>query len=223
MSDQFQLVNRGGRQMWKVGDRLFPYVAGGDGEGDGGGDGGEGDGGDQGGDGGDSDKLGDAGKRALAAERDRAKAAEKAAKAAQKERDEAVSRLEKLETDSKSDHEKALDKARKEAADAAKAEVMGDLHRERVNNALMRHGSKFADPEDALTIASEIEVGDDGHPDPKKVEKAVSDLLERKPHWAANGKKPAGSADGGARPSGKAETAPGVARMRKAYADSSKQ
>ena len=128
-------------------------------------------------------------KRALDRMKADKSAAEKARKAAEKRASDLEQRLSQIEEANKSEADKAIEGARKEAAEAARAEVLTELHRERINNALMRHAGKFADPEDVLTIADGIDVGDDGRPDPAEVERAVNDLLERKPHWAANGRK----------------------------------
>lgn len=176
--------------------------------GDGDGDGGGGDGGDDGGDGGDGGDppdLGEAGKRALAAERQARADAEAARKAADKKAKDLEKRLADLEGASKTEHEKALDAARQEAADAAKAEVQAELHQERVESAIIRAASgKLADPQDAVVhLAAKIEVGDDGRPDAKKVASAIDRLLEQKPYLKADGAKPPkpGSFDGGARTS----------------------
>lgn len=173
----------------------------------------------------DPDDLGEAGKKALAQERQARKEAEKAAKAAEKERDDIKSRLEKLEADAMSEQEKAIEKARKEAADEARQQ-----ERERFSTLLVEKeakvvaATKLADADDIrLLDLSSFKVNDDGSIE-GDVSKAVDDLLESKPHLAAKGQKPTGSADQGARPTKTADpdVKPGIGRLQNAYAESGK-
>ena len=174
----------------------------------------------------DPDDLGEAGKKALAKERQARKDADKAAKAAEKERDDLKARLEKLEADAMSDQEKAIEKARKEAADEVRQE-----ERERFSSLLVKQeakvvaATKLADVDDIrLLDLSSFKVKDDGSIE-GDISKAVDDLIEAKPHLAAKGTtKPTGSADQGAR-SGKTtdtDVKPGIGRLQNAYADSGK-
>jgi hypothetical protein len=61
---------------------------------------------------------------------------------------------------------------------------------------------KLADPSDALALLdlSKLEVSADGDVDADEIADAIDDLLSRKPHLAATGKRPVfqGTADGGA-------------------------
>lgn len=175
----------------------------------------------------DPDDLGAAGKKALAQERQARKDAEKVAKAAEKERDDIKSRLEKLEADAMSDQEKAIEKARKEASDEARQQ-----ERERFSSLLVSQeakvvaATKLADPDDVrLLDLSAFKVKDDGTID-GDIAKAVDDLIESKPHLAANGapKKPSGSADQGPRSTKSTDTdvKPGIGRLQNAYAESGK-
>lgn len=183
---------------------------------DGGGDGGDGDGGTDGGDaggddGGDGADLGDAGKRAIAAERSAKKAADKRAKDAETRAADLQKQLDDLQQQNQSEGEKLLQKARKDGEDAVRSQLTGELHKERVESALIRAASgKLQDPNDAvLYLAATVEVGDDGKPDPKKVEQAVTKLLEDKPYLKSGGAKPpaGGGFDGGARQTGPATAA----------------
>lgn len=111
----------------------------------------------------------------------------------------AEAELDKLRQATLTEQEKAVDQARKEAADAARAEVLAELHGERKRNAILSAAAgKFADPDDAwLHLSDTVEVDDAGQVDAKKVAKAIDDLLQRKPHLRAG--RPNGSAEGGAR------------------------
>ena len=155
------------------------------------------DGGDDKGD--DRGDLGDAGKKALADERKAAKAARAAEKAALAKATELEKQLADLTAASQSEQEKLLDKATREAAEAAKAEVLTELYAERKTNALLKAAAgKLADPEDAVVhLLGEVEVDAAGQPDSRAIAKAVDDLLKAKPHLRAN--RINGSADSGPR------------------------
>ena len=143
--------------------------------------------------------LGDAGKKALADERKAAKAARAAEKAALAKATELEKQLADLTAASQSEQEKLLDKATKEAAEAAKAEVLTELYAERKTNALLKAAAgKLADPEDAVVhLLGQVDVDAAGQPDPRAIAKAVDDLLKAKPHLKAN--RINGSADSGPR------------------------
>jgi hypothetical protein len=116
--------------------------------------------------------LGAAGEKALAEWKQRAKAAERESKAH-------AARLQELEDRDKSEAQKAAERA-------AKAEV----------RALA--ATTFADPSDAAAFLDLAEfVDDEGDIDSKGIEKALADLLKRKPHLAKEAAPP--SFDGGAR------------------------
>ena len=156
---------------------------------------------DEGGDGKGDDRgdLGDAGKKALADERKAAKAARAAEKAALAKAADLEKQLADLTAASQSEQEKALDKATKEAAEAAKAEVLAELYAERKTNALLKAAAgKLADPEDAVVhLLGQVDVDAAGQPDQKAIAKAVDDLVRAKPHLKAS--RINGSADGGPR------------------------
>lgn len=145
--------------------------------------------------------LGDAGKKALDAERTRAKAAEKAKKAAEKELADARKRLADIDASSKSDHEKAIEKAKAEAVETVGKEATAKANA-RILRAEIKAAAagKLADPADALRLLDldDFEVDDDGDVDAKAISKAIADLVKSKPYLAAkaNGH---GSADNGSR------------------------
>ena len=160
-------------------------------------------------------------KSALAKEREAREKAEKEAKEARDAQTSLAERLEKLETDGKSETEKAIDAARKEADAKARKEER-DKAAEKEKEAAEREKAlllkqvkvdvkaaavgKLADPDDAapfLDLASFVD--DEGNVDTKKIEAGITKLLESKPHLAANGTgKP--NIGGGARQGG-ADTA----------------
>lgn len=195
---------------------------------DGGEGGGEGAAGGEGGEGGDGDlgDLGDGGKKAIAAERAAAKEAEKARKAAEKRASDLEERLAKIDEANQTESEKALEKARKEAAEAARVEVLATSN-ERLLKAEVRAaaGGKLADPEDAVRLLDlgDFSVGDDGDVDRTPIDKAITDLLETKPYLAANGHTPSGDLDQGGRggEGPKPEVKPGLGRLRYAYSQGS--
>lgn len=128
-------------------------------------------------------------KKALASEREARKQAEKEAKAATKRADDVEERLTKLEEDGKSDSEKAIASARKEAADEARAEERSKWT-ERFVSAEVKAvaAKKLADPDDIrLLDLSEFTVGDDGAIQ-GDIGAAVDKLIESKPHLAATPK-----------------------------------
>ena len=138
------------------------------------------------------DGLGDAGKKALAAERATAKAAEKRAKAAEAE-------LERVRLENASAEEKAIAAARAEGRTEALATANVRLVRAEVKAAA---GGVLQDPEDAVRLLdlSEFGVDDDGEVDTKAITAAVRRLAESKPYLAV-GAKPTALPGGGATPS----------------------
>lgn len=106
---------------------------------------------------------------------------------------EEVERLQKAlaehEEASKSEQEKALDRARKEAAEAATAEV-ANTYRAKIKTAEIRAqaAGRFADPSDAVALAK---IDDDelfdsaGEINTDAIKTALDALIESKPHLAA--------------------------------------
>lgn len=138
------------------------------------------------------DGLGDAGKKALAAERAAAKAAEKRAKALEAE-------LEKLRLANASAEEKAVAAARAEGRTEALTAANARLVRAEVKAAA---AGVLNDPDDAVNLLNldEFEVDEDGEVDAKAIKAAVQRLADAKPYLAA-GAKPAALPGGGATPS----------------------
>lgn len=114
---------------------------------------------------------------------------------------DAAKRLGEIEEASKSEIEKAVAAARREAEES----VRGEVRRERVLDRVEVLAAKdFADPEDArlrLEKRADEFVGKDGQVDPDLIRSALESLLKDKPHLAAlkpDGR-PKGDADQGPR------------------------
>lgn len=137
------------------------------------------------------DELGEAGQRAIAAERAARKAAEKRLGDLEKE-------LNSLRESSMSEQEKAVERARREAAAEAQKGFNLRLKQAEVRAAA---AGKLADPEDAIRFLDLdlFDVFEDGSVDKKAVEKALGDLVKAKPYLAASATRPAGDIDQGAR------------------------
>ena len=130
--------------------------------------------------------LGPAGEKALNEWKQRAKAAEKASR-------EQAARLQEIDDRDKSELQKANDRL-------SKAEQRAAAMVERTVRAEVRAlaAGTFADPSDAAAFLNIAEfVDDEGDIDSKGIEKALADLLKRKPHLAREAAPP--SFDGGAR------------------------
>jgi hypothetical protein len=130
--------------------------------------------------------LGPAGEKALAEWKQRAKDAEKASRTQ-------AARLQEIEDRDKSDVQKAGERA-------TKAEQRAAAMVERAAKAEVRAiaASTFADPSDAAAFLNMSDfVDDEGDIDSKGIEKALADLLKRKPHLGKEAAPP--SFDGGAR------------------------
>lgn len=131
---------------------------------------------------------------------------EKAARAATRERDQLKAELDQLRAGQMSEQEKALEAARQEAADAARAEVESS-YRTRLDAADVKAAAaKFADPADAVLFLNLDDLPRDatGALEPKALAEALDEILTSKPHLAA-GKPSQGSADGGSRGGGPAQ------------------
>ncbi len=113
------------------------------------------------------------------------------------------------------------DEIRKQARAEARAEMLRDRVVDRIE---ARAARDFADPEDAVAILLRGRKPDDflngDSIDAEEIEDALKDLLTKKPHLAAQGRRFQGGADGGARKeTAKPEPTPGMGRLRAAYAD----
>ena len=138
------------------------------------------------------DALGDAGKRALDAMKAERKAAKDQAATEKARADELQARLDGKEAEHKAAQE--AQKIRDDALNAAN---------QRILKAEIRAAAagKLADPTDALQFIdlSALEVGADGDVDATAITALITDLIEKKPYLAAQGKRFQGTADGGAR------------------------
>lgn len=145
--------------------------------------------------------LGDAGKKALDAERRRARDAEKRAK-------DAEAQLAEVRSAQMSDHEKAIADARAEGAAEAAQKANARLFAAEAR--ALAHGhladpDLFTDPEVArrlLGFADALPVDDGGEIDAEAISAAIDDLLEKRPSLKASATRPTGSADQGARSNG---------------------
>jgi hypothetical protein len=137
--------------------------------------------------------LGPAGEKALDEWKRRARDAERSSR-------EQAKRLKEIEDRDKSEVQKASERA--EAAEKRAAAMV-----ERTARAEVRAlaAGTFADPSDAAAFLNLKDfVDDDGDIDSKGIEKALADLLKRKPHLAKEAAPP--SFDGGARTTAGAPT-----------------
>ena len=165
------------------------------------------------------DALGDAGKQALARMKAEREDAKRRAKAAETE-------LEKLRNASKTEQEKAIDAARKEGASEASQRANERLIRAEAK--VLAATAKFRDPSDVIAqLGSQltaIEVDDEGEVDSKALKALVDKLAKDKPYLVNSGDGTASASDAGIGTTGggtRVEVAPGVDRMRAAYANSS--
>ncbi|MEU9436593.1 hypothetical protein [Streptomyces sp. NPDC048252] len=137
--------------------------------------------------------LGPAGEKALAEWKQRAKDAEKASRTQ-------AARLQEIEDRDKTEVQKAGERA-------AAAEQRAAAMAQRATKAEVRAlaASTFADPSDAAAFLDlDAFVDDRGDIDSKGIEKALADLLKRKPHLGKEAAPP--SFDGGARTTAGAPT-----------------
>ena len=166
-------------------------------------------------------QLGDAGKKALDQERAARKAAEKQQKAAEAKAQELETRLSQLEEQGKSEQEKAIEAARKEERKEGYDESSSKFSRLILKaEAQAAAAGKLVKPELAprLLDLDEFEVKEDGTVDTDAMSKAIDSLIKDTPELAANGKRPAGGADQGARNNAPTNVEPGLPRLKQAYA-----
>lgn len=139
-----------------------------------------------------SSPLGEAGEKALAQFKARARAAERRVK--ELEPFEAQAR--EVEERSKTELEKAVERARRQAAEEVKAEYESRLARDRLTAALVRRAfGVLADPDDAPLFIDLDQLDPD---DTGALDAAVAALAQRKPHLAATATRTTGF-DGGPR------------------------
>jgi hypothetical protein len=149
-------------------------------------------------------------------------------KAAEKEAKTRGVRLEELESAGKSDLEKAIDAARREAE--AKADERVSAAQQRVNARLVAAEvrataaeKQFRDPGMVAKLIdlSAVDVDEDGTVDTAAIVKQLDQLAKDKEYLLVdNGpKRPQGDIGQGPRPAATPETTPGLGRLRAAYAD----
>lgn len=125
---------------------------------------------------------------------------ERRSKQAQKRIEEIEAKLAKIDDANKTEQEKALDAARKEAAEETRTELQNEVRAERLSAAIARQAAdKFADIDDAIRLLDTDNAdlfNDEGQLQNEALTDALNDLLERKPHL---GKKdaPIGESDAG--------------------------
>lgn len=131
---------------------------------------------------------------------------ENEAKRLRREHEQALARLAEIENASKTDQERALEQARKEAAEAAKAET-ATAYQEKLVGAEIRAqaAGKFANPKLAARLldlnASEL-LTDDGDVDTDQIAQAIDDFLSQEENaglraGTTNVRRPLGDADAG--------------------------
>jgi hypothetical protein len=108
--------------------------------------------------------------------------------------------LEEIRSASQSEQEKAIDKARREAVKEATAEVTSGFQQRVLKSEIRAQAAgRFADPDDAVRL---LDLDDDifdgeGEVQTSALKKALDDLLERKPHLAAERQQQVGDVDAG--------------------------
>ena len=129
-----------------------------------------------------ADKLGDAGKQALERMKAERAAAKKEALTAKRELAALAKKVQDFEDRDKSELEKATAKAERLAGQAAKATARA------VTGEIKVHAvTQFADPTDAVDVLMRDPskyVDEAGEIDTDLIQSDLTDLLERKPHWA---------------------------------------
>ncbi|WP_405673265.1 hypothetical protein [Streptomyces sp. NBC_01530] len=129
-----------------------------------------------------TDKLGDEGKKALDRMKAERAAAKKTAAAEKKRADDLARKVQEFEDAQKTESEKLAAKAERSAQQAAKA-----VARAVSSEVKVLAVGQFADPSDAVDVLMRDPskyVDSDGEIDTDAIEVDLTDLLERKPHWA---------------------------------------
>jgi hypothetical protein len=164
------------------------------------------------------ENLADAGKKAL----DTMKGERNAAKREARELKQRLADLEaKLGSAGKPPEEQALETARAEARKEATTAANKRIVRA---NVLAAAKGKLADPADALAAINldDFDVSDDGEVDPQALDDAITELLDRKPHWGVSAERRfTGAADQGARGKQAAKEAPSINDLLRAAANNS--
>jgi hypothetical protein len=126
------------------------------------------------------------------------------AKQERKAREAAEAKLEQHATANQTEHEKAIEKARKEAAAEATSSTTGTF-RAKILNAEIRAqaAGKFSNARLApklLDLDADVVFGDDGEPDTKAIAKAIDEFLAEDDNAglrAGGSSRPSGDADAG--------------------------
>ena len=145
-----------------------------------------------------TESLGDAGKKALAAMKER----EKAARAKARDLEKEIAELKAAaEAANKTPDEQALDAARREAEANAIAKANQRVLRSEIRAAA---AGQLSDPSDALAHLdlSGFGVDEHGNVDTQEISEAISDLLEKKPYLAAQGGRVSFDSGRGKQPAG---------------------
>lgn len=125
-----------------------------------------------------TEELGDAGKRALDAERTRAKEAERRAKTLERE-------LEQLRTSQLSESERAVAEAKAAGRTEVLAEVGARMARSEMRAAAARAGLDIDGDLDYLDMARFV--GDDGEPSEREIAKYIATRAESQPRGTSPG------------------------------------
>ena len=110
--------------------------------------------------------------------------------------------FDKVEEERKSELEKAVDKAAKEAEEKTRGELEPTWKKRLVRSEVRAVAAgKLADPNDAISLLDldSFELDEDGNVDEDKVVKAITKLVEDKPYLAANGTRRKVDFDAGSR------------------------
>jgi benzoyl-CoA reductase/2-hydroxyglutaryl-CoA dehydratase subunit BcrC/BadD/HgdB len=143
--------------------------------------------------------LGEPGKKALATERAAARTAKREAREAKAE---LAALKAQIAAKDKPTDEQELDRVRREATAEATQKSNTRILRSEIRAAA---AGKLADPADAVAFLdlSEFDVDENGDVDASAIEDAITDLLTRKPHLAATGKRQFGNVNQSAKPQAK--------------------
>lgn len=151
---------------------------------------------------GDEAQLGDAGKKALDSEREARRAAERAANEAKAAAKKLEDELAQFRDANKSETERAIETARKEADAAARSEVTTAFEQRLLESSvLVRAAGKLADPTDAVKLIplADLAKSEAGAVEDKTIDAAIADLVKQKPYLATGAKPGPGDPDGGRR------------------------
>jgi nucleotide-binding universal stress UspA family protein len=113
---------------------------------------------------------------------------------------EKADKFEELQAETQTELEKAVAKARKEERAKAVEEYETERRANRLQVAVSNHARELADVDDVVMNLRGTDATiftDEGQVDDEALGKALTDLLERKPHLRVGGQVPTGDADAG--------------------------